>query len=280
MTNILIRRMSLAVIVLTTASAVAADANLTGEYWFGSLSVDVNTNEPLAKRGTVIISGNNWSQVWDDNDGNHTFNSTFTASVQPDGSVDINFPGQTYNVACNEDVMIHAGNVLGWGGEGIDIFIRRATNVDINDVLGDHGFFGHYVGWADDTAIWGNLALDINCTAIATWMDDHGNIESGTFDWDFDDVNSVINAYGTAQYDPEHVAHIFLGKGDIASTCHINFEEGWDGNDIGYNIFIKKTDQLIKMADIAGTYQGRFLRDRPRCSPLHLRSGNLCHRGC
>ncbi|HUT28293.1 MAG TPA: kelch repeat-containing protein [Sedimentisphaerales bacterium] len=264
---------SVIAIVMLLSTVSFGSPNLSGQYWFGSLSVDVNTNEPWGKRGTVIVTDNNWTQVWDDNDGNHTFSSTFTSFTQLDGSVDINFPGETYNVAWNGDVMIHAGSVLGGGGEGIDIFMRKATDVDVNDVLGDHGFFGHFIGWGDDTAIWGNLALDVNGTAVGTWTNDHGDIESGTFDWDFDDVNSVIKAYGTAQYDPEHVALLFLGKGDIESTYHVNFEEGRDGNDIGYNIFIKKTDQVITMADIADTYQVRFLETGPGAVPY------TCYKG-
>ena len=268
---------SVIAIVMLLSAVSFGSPNLSGQYWFVSLSVDVGTNEPLSKRGTVSITGNQnqWDQEWDDYNGHYTFSSTFTTTTQPDRSININFPGKTYNIAWNGDVMIHANNTPDANNRlGIDIFIRKATDVDVNDVLGDHSLFGHFVGReGDDTCIWGNLALDPNGTAIATWKNDHGDIESGTFDWDFDDVNSVINAYGTAIYDPEHVAHLLLGKGDIGSTCHIDFEEGRDGNDIGYNIFIKKTDQVITMADIAGTYQVRFLETGPGGVPYTCGQG-------
>ena len=94
---------SVTAIVMLLSTVSFGSPNLSGQYWFGSLSVDVDTNEPWGKRGTVIVTGNNWTQVWDDNDGNHTFSATFTTSAQPDGSSDINFPGETYNVAWNGD---------------------------------------------------------------------------------------------------------------------------------------------------------------------------------
>ena len=258
---------SVVAIVILFSAASFGSPNLSGEYWFGSLSVDVDTNAPLGKRGTVSISGNQWDQEWDDYDGHHTFSSAFTTTTQLDGSIDVNFAEETYNVAWNGDVMIHAGSVLGGGGEGIDIFTRKATNVDVNDVFGDHGFLGHYVGRGDDTSGWGNLTFDPNGTVVGTWVNDHGDNESGIFTWDFDDVNSVINAYGTAMYDPEHVAHFFLTDGGIGSTYHIAFEEGRDGNDIGYNVIVKKTEQVITMADVAGTYQIRFLETGPGAVP-------------
>jgi inhibitor of cysteine peptidase len=65
----------------------------------------------------------------------------------------------------------------------------------------------------------------------------------------------------------------FFGKGGIGSTYQIVFEEGRDGNDLGYNIFIKKTDQLITMAEIAGTYQVRFLQTGPGGVPYTCGQG-------
>jgi len=68
-------------------------------------------------------------------------------------------------------------------------------------------------------------------------------------------------------------AELFLGKGDIGSTYHIVLKEGRDGNDLGYNIFIKKTDQTITMAEIAGTYQVRFLETGPGGVPYTCGQG-------
>ena len=263
-------------IVMSLSAVSFGSANLSGEYWFGSLGVDVGTNAPLAKRGTVSISGNQWEQEWDDYDGPHTFSSAFTTTAQADGSIDVNFVGVTYNVAWNGDVMIHAGGVLGGGEEGIDIFTRKATNVDVNDVLGDHGFFGHQVNISgdDDSCGWGNATLDADFTGTVTWTNDHGDAESMPIEeWSLDDVNAMINVPGPTIDDP--VSTLFLGKGGIGFACDIVPEESRDGVDLGYNIFIKKTEQVITMADIAGAYQVRFLETGPGAVPYTCGLG-LC----
>ena len=269
---------SVIAIVMLLSTVSFGSPNLSGQYWFGSLSVDADGSAPWGKRGTVSITGNQWDQEWEDYNGHHTFSSAFTTATQPDGSINVNFPVETfpaeiYNVAWNGDVMIHAGSVLGGGGEGIDIFTRKATNVDVNDVLGDYSFFGHYLGRKDDTAVWGNFTFDPNGTFTPTWTNDHGRFESdGLLNWTLDDVNAVIEAR-VPMGDDLGLAKLFLGKGDIGSTYHIVLEEGRDGNDLGYNIFIKKTDQVITMADIAGTYQIRFLETGPGGVPYTCGQG-------
>jgi hypothetical protein len=251
-------RAVIAVIVLVAALFAAGSVNLSGEYWFGSLSADAGMNVPWGKRGTVTVTGNNWTQVWDDNDGHHTFSSTFTTVVQSDGSVNVNFTWETiYNIAWNGNVMIHADTAPDSNGRmGIDIITRKATNIDINDVIGDHSFFGHYLSTTDrdDSAVWGNIVFDSNGTFVYTHTNNHGITESGTMDWTLDDVNAVINIPGQGGF--------FLGKGGIGFACQIVPAEGRDG-DLGYNFITKKTDQTITPAEMAGTYQVRFLETGP-----------------
>ncbi len=269
---------SVIAIVMLLSAVSFGSPNLSGQYWFGSLSVDVNTNAPWAKRGTVSITGNQWLQHWEDYDGNHMFSETFTTTFQQDGSININFPAETYNIAWNGDVMIHAGSVLGGGGEGIDIFTRKATNVDVNDVLGDHSFLGHQVNsmtiypLPSDSCEWGNFTFDPNGTSTLTYTNADGRIEpGGIINWTLDDVNAIINIVGPMINDIGHAA-LFLGKGGIGSAWQIVPEEGRSG-DLGYNIFIKKTDQAITMADIVGTYQVRFLETGPGAVPYTCGQG-------
>jgi len=248
---------SVIAIVMLLSGVSFGSANLSGEYWFGSFSVDVDTNAPLGKRGTVSISGNQWDQEWEDANGVDGFMSPFATSTQSDGSIDITFdnlPGETYNIAWNGDVMIHAGRVLGGGGEGIDIFTRKASNVDVNDVLGDHLFFGHSstISGDDDRCGGGNATLDPNGAAIFTWVTDHGIIESGIMDWTLDDANGAI------AIPPFLGFTFFLGKEGIGFAWQI-VPEGYLEDALGYNLIIKKDDQAITMADIAGAYQTRFL---------------------
>jgi len=198
--------------------------------------------------------------------------------AQPDGSININFsddvnvPAETYNVAFNGDVMIHAGTVLGGDLEGIDIFTRKAINVDVNDIIGDHSFWGHYLGQQSETVLWGNFKFDPNGTFSPSWTNEHGRIGSDSLNWTLDDVNSVIDILAPMG-DTFGDVELFLGKGDIGSTYHIVFEEGRDGNDLGYNILIKKTDPVITMAEIAGTYQVRFLQTGPGGVPYTCGQG-------
>ncbi len=262
------RPITIGVIVLIALSTAVSwgEPTLNGQYWFGSLSVDVDTDRPWCKRGSVSITGDQWDQEWEDSDGHHTFSAAFSATLQADGSVDIAFPGETYNVAWNGDVMIHAGSVLGGGGEGVDIFIRKASNIDVNDVLGDYSYFGHYLGPADETALWGTVTLNSDGTASVSWTSDSGTPESDEFDWTLDAATAVIDALVPMGDELGHAAFL-LGQGDLALECHITFEEGRDATDLGYNVFVKNTDEPITMADIAGTYQIRFLETGPGAVP-------------
>ena len=262
------------VIVLSIGYPATAAVDLSGEYWFGSLSVDVNTNAPLGKRGTLSIAGNQWDQEWVDYSGHHTFSSAFTTTILLDGSININFPGETYNIAWNGDVMIHAGSVLGGTEQGFDIFTRIATNVDFNDILGDHSYFGHHLNSPvpGDSCGWGNFTFDPNGTAIGIWTNDHGVIESATMDWTIDDSNSTITVVGPTINELGY-ATSFISKGGITCSWQIVPEEGRD--DLGYGIFVNKTDEMIKMTDIADTYQIRFLETGPGGVPYICGQG-LC----
>lgn len=253
-------------------SAVASGSpNLNGQYWFISISIDVDTNVPWSKRGTVTIASNQWEQQWEDQDGNHELSSALTTSTLSDGSININFKqetyaGETYNIAFNGNLMVHAGTVLGGGGEGIDIFARKATNLDVNDVLGDHTLWGHFLTMHSDSCIWGNATFDPNGDFIASWKNDQGIIESDIGNWILHDVNALIDISGPTLNPDEH-AELYLGEGGIVLACHVLFDEGRDKNDIGYNVFIKKADQLVTTAEIEGTYQIRFLETGPGLIP-------------
>ncbi|MCU0913089.1 MAG: hypothetical protein MUC88_00825 [Planctomycetes bacterium] len=229
--------------------------DLSGQYWFGSLSVDAATNVPWAKRGTVSITGHQWDQAWEDGNGPHSFSSAFSTTVDADGSVNLNFPGQRYNVAWNGDLMIHAGSVLHGGGEGIDILMRKATNVNINDVAGDYSFFGHWLGTRDgsDETGWGRVSFYADGSANANWVSSRGYLRNdNTCSWYLDEANAVV--YGSCDDYPNLVGKngMYAPFGDIT----------WDGH-FGYDLFIRKTDQAMTMADIAGTYQIRFLETGP-----------------
>ncbi len=248
---------------------------LGGQYWFGSLSVDPDTNAPWAKRGSVSIAGNQWDQEWEDGNGHHTFSSAFSTTAQSDGSIHICFedlPEETYNIAWNGDMMIHAGGALHGGGEAIDVFARKATDVAANDVLGMYKCFGHHLNspWPGDSCGWGDFVFDSDGTAVGTLVNDGGATESIAVDWTFDDVNSVIEIAGPTINDIGR-ARLFPAKGGIAWAWQIVPEEGRD--DLGYAILIEKTDELITMADIAGTYQVRFLETGPGGVPYTCAQG-------
>ncbi|MEN6425147.1 MAG: hypothetical protein ABFE13_07280 [Phycisphaerales bacterium] len=254
------------VAVLSTASSGALD--LSGQYWFGSVSVDPNTNAPWAKRGTASITESQWDQEWDDYDGHHTFSSAYATETQADGSIDVVFSQGTYNIAWNGDVMIHAGTVLQGGGEGIDVFTRKATDVDVNDVLGHHSYFGYHLDWASpgDSCGWGDFTFDPNGTVTGGWTNDRGVMEEpGTLNWTLDGGNATINLMGEAA--------LYLGKGGVAFAWDIDPEQDAWGTDVGYASFIQKTDQTITMADIAGTYQIRFLETGPGSVPYTCGQG-------
>jgi hypothetical protein len=228
--------------------------DLSGEYWFGSLGADVTTHVPWGKRGTVTINGSNWSQEWDDYNGHHTFASAFTTTVQPDGSININFPAETYNVAWNGDVMIHADAVpAGNNRLGIDYIIRKAVNPTANDVIGDHVYFEHRLGWDSrwDEVRWTDCLIDAS----------NVNIDLQSFPWTLDSVNAMV-------YVPNGSPGL-LCKGDMIFIP----EPLPIPDEVGYNLLIKKTNQNITPADMAGTYQARFLETGPGGVPYTCGSG-------
>jgi len=243
--------------------------NLSGQYWFGSLSVTADGSAPWGKRGTVSITGNQWLQQWEDYDGPHAFSSTFTTTAQPDGSININFPAdvnvpaETYNVAFNGDVMIHAGSVLGGGEEGIDILTRKATNVDVNDLVGDYSFFGHWLRPNDrwDEIQWGKAQFDPNGIAYMNYTSSDGYSDTFSGNWTLDDVNGIVDVAGTSE-------PALLSEGGIFWVF-----QNIDLNSLGYNILIKKAGQMITMAEIAGTYQVRFLQTGPGGVPYTCGQG-------
>jgi len=254
------------VILLSTVSF--GSPNLSGQYWFGSLSVNADGSNPWGKRGTVSIAGNHWNQQWEDYDGDHEFSSAFTTTTQPDGSININFPAETYNVAFNGDVMIHAGSILNGGGEGIDIFMRKATNVDVNDVIGDYSFFGHWLGTDDrwDESGWGHISFHPDGMVDVNWVSSLEGSHYDTGTWYLDDVNAVV--YGSEGSDP-----LLIGKNEMnAVFSDIPDIPGGHFN-LGYDLYIKKSEQVITMAEIAGTYQVRFLETGPGGVP------NTCGQG-
>ena len=49
---------SVIAIVILSSTVSFGSPNLSGQYWFGSLSVNVDGSAPWGKRGTVSITGN------------------------------------------------------------------------------------------------------------------------------------------------------------------------------------------------------------------------------
>jgi hypothetical protein len=246
--------------------------DLSGEYWFGSLSADATSNVPWGKRGTVVVTGDNWSQEWDDQDGHHTFTSTYTTSFKTDGSLNIILSSGTYNVAWNGDVMIHADTAPDAHNRlGVDIITRKAENVNLNDAIGDYTFFGHQSNSIErnDSAEWGNIVFKTNGTAAYKHTNDHGLTESGTLNWTLDNINSMLNIQGQTSQNG-----LLLGKDGIELAFQVLPSEGVD-DDLGYNVFIKKTTQTIAPADLAGTYQVRFLETGPGGVPYTCGQGTI-----
>ena len=242
------------VILLSTVSF--GSPNLSGQYWFGSLSVDVNTNAPLGKRGTVSISGNQWDQEWDDNSGHHTFSSAFTTTDQPDGSINVNFTttGGTYNVAWNGDVMLHANNDPDLNNRrGIDLIVRKASGLVHDDIVGEYGFFGHWLGWDSrwDEAGWGNAFFNGDGTGSEDITFDNGSNVSGSFDWMLDPTDPMIIVVGRQQ-------PAMVGKGGVMFVT-----DSVLNNNFGLSFMVRKADQTVALSDIAGNYQVRFLETGP-----------------
>lgn len=225
--------------------------NLTGEYWFGSLSADANSWVPWGKGGTVIINGNNWYQEWDDYDGHHSFSGTFTTSVQPDGSLNINHAWGSYNVAWNGNIMINADTAPDAENHlGFDIIARKATNIDVNDVIGNYSFFAHWSDWyeRDASVGWGSLQVNADGNAVATWVYQDGREEVKTSAWTLDDVNGIIHVTEFRDFFlcEEGIIFSFTSKPGIK-------------DDFGYHFFVKESNEPITPEDIAGTYIVRFL---------------------
>lgn len=256
------------VIVLLFSIVSQAQPNLSGEYWFGSLGADVNTHIPLAKRGTVVVSGDTWTQEWDDINGSHSFTSTFYTLELPDGSVDIVFPSKTYNVAWNGDTMVHTDAAADENNRmGIDLIIRKASGLQSSDITGEYRFFGHYLNSIvpSDSCVWGHCVMDPGGTASLDYTNDHGQNESQSFNWSFDAVHQVVDIAG-------QTVGLYPGFGEMAFTTQITASEGVDG-DLGYNIFVKKSTQTVTLDDLAGTYQVRFLETAPGGVPYTCGSG-------
>lgn len=242
------------VLVFSTCElqATIIDSNwISGEYWFGSLSADANSWVPWGKRGEVVVNGNNWYQQWDDYDGHHSFSSTFTTTVQPDGSVNINHAWGSYNVAWNGNIMLNADTAPNAENRlGVDIIVRKATNVDVNDVIGTYSFFGHWLEWyePDASAGWGTLDVNSDGNGTATWVEQDGNERNETHSWTLDDINGIVHVSGESD--------ALLSAGGVIAT----FDDGpGNDNDIGYNFLVKESNEPITPEDIAGTYIVRFL---------------------
>lgn len=234
-----------------SVQAKQVDPNFNGEYWFGSLSADANSWVPWGKVGTVIINGNNWHQEWDDYDGHHSFSGTFTTTVQPDGSLNINHAWGSYNVAWNGNIMVNADTAPDAENRlGFDIIARKKTNVDVNDVIGNYCFFGHWLDWYEPNASvgWGTLEVLADGNAVATWVEQDGDQRTSTKTWALDDVNGIMHVSGEADG--------LLCAGGIIYSFKSNPDA--DG-DFGYNFFVKESNNPITPDDIAGTYVVRFL---------------------
>lgn len=271
--SFVLRTLLISTIVLSVASFATAsvDVGLNGQYWFGSLKADVTTNVPWGERGTLTITDDTWTQEWDDQDGHHTFISDYTVDVQSDGSINIGLSSGTYNVAFNGDVMVHADAAADSHNRlGIDIFARKASNVANSDIIGSYSFFGHQLNSVDrsDSDEWGSVIFT-NSSAAFKYVNDQGHSQSGSMTWTLDDVNEIVHLSGQASQNG-----LLLGKGSIDVAFQVLPSEGVD-NDLGYNVFIKKTSSTIVPADIAGTYQVRFLESGPDGEPYTCYQGTV-----
>ena len=246
------KKITVVVAILSISSAVVyADPNFTGDYWFGGLSANANTWVPWGKMGNVVIDGNNWQQEWDANDGHHIFSDTFTTSVQLDGSVNIEFSSDTYNVAWNGNMMVHANISPDINDRlGVEIIARKATNVDVNDWIGHHSFFGHWLGSdAREASVgWGTLDVNSDGNAVATWVEQDGDDRNVTVTWTLDDVNGIIHVSGQPD--------AFVCEGGVVISFRATPEVQ---GDFGYNFFVKESNEVIATEDIAGTYTVRFI---------------------
>jgi hypothetical protein len=111
--------------------------------------------------------------------------------------------------------------------------------------------------------LYGNNLFDPNGAFIDTWASSAGS--SGTYvsTWTLDDVNAI--AYVSASTRP-----LFMSKGGIITSFRNN---GAADPCLGYRFLVKKTNQVITPAEIAGTYQVRFLETGPGGVPYTCAQG-------
>lgn len=249
--------------------------NLNGQYWFGSLSADVTTNVPWGKQGTVSVNGNNWVQEWDDQNGHHTFLSTFTTSVQPDGSINVNLSSGPYNIAWNGDVMMHADTAPNANNRmGFDIIIRKTNNIDVNDIVGEHSLFGHSLDstgtWAIswDEAASGAFVLEANGILHGTSTDSKGVTSSIVTTWDLNSITKMMDIWT-----PDGTKSSMLCKGGIIFDSAVVPDYG---GGVYYDFFVKKTTQTITPSEMAGTYQVRFLETGPATGDVYTCGKGTC----
>ncbi|MCE5339893.1 MAG: hypothetical protein LLF92_02020 [Planctomycetaceae bacterium] len=249
-----------------------ASINLNGEYWFGSLKANTL---PFSKQGTVTISGNHWVQQWEDNYGSHSFIKNFTTSKVSDGSYNINFPTGTYNIAWNGNMMVHTDNTAdSFGYMGIDIMIRKAENANMTSVVGEYGVFGHsldYVGdwdisWDEDA--WGTFVLRTDHQLCGTSTDSKGDTGGGCMNWDMNSVTTMIRMYS-----PDSVNYAMPCKGGLVLAATTEHD---DGGGMSYELFVRETTNPITFAEMAGTYQVRFLETGPGTGDVYTCSQGRC----
>jgi hypothetical protein len=213
---------------------------LNGEYWFGNFA---------GALGTVTISDNNtWEQNWSDITGQHSFTKTFTMSEANDGSYDVNFPDGIYNIAWSGNTIVHTDN-----GTGIDVMIRKPDDITGENIAGEYMFFNHHIYGDVDGASGGKIVYKATSSTSGTAdynvANANGSTSTGTMNWL---LGADYSMTVTGGYSPA-----LVGDGGVIFTPYrkagIN----------GYNIAIKKTAEKMTTADIAGTYQVRFIETGP-----------------
>ena len=236
--------------------------DLSGEYWFGSLSADVDTNIPWSKIGTVEISGGNWSQQWDDYDGNHTRSFDFITEIQSDGSINLISVDGTYNIAWNGNVIMHADTEPDASGQlGIDMYIRKSSKLTMQEFIGDYGIFAHWLGRSSrfDDVRFGDAQFSPDKTYFYDWVDADGIDESGSGEWMLDVPNKLVTFLGLTE-------PLCFGHGGV----HIS----WSISDsAGYIMYIEEDEQAISIDDVAGDYLVRFIESGPEGEPYTCGEG-------
>jgi len=147
-------------------------------------------------------------------------------------------------------MMIHADTSLDAENRlGVDIMARKVNDVDVNDMVGTYSFFGHWLNCREDSASvgWGTLDVNLDGSAVATWVEQDGAERTETLSWSFDDVNGIVQIPGEAD-------GLLCTGGIICSFTSSPDAEG----DLGYNFFVKESNEPITPNDIAGTYVVRY----------------------